>query len=71
MFRDFKVGDLLRMKESSQIFRNRDLDACLVLVTNEHPESSKYFYGTACSNLLREEQLWSYDQFYLLSKASC
>ncbi len=67
MVRDFKVGDLVKMKPSSEVFAALPASAGLVLVTQELPESPRFFYGRVCSS--GEEHLWSYDQFYLLSKA--
>ena len=67
MLRDFKVGDLVKMKPASEVFAALPASAGLVLVTQELPESPRFFYGRACSS--GEEHLWSYDQFYLLSKA--
>ena len=65
---DFKVGDLLKFKKGSSTFRELDGSASLVVVTRELPSSKRFFYGRACSTW--EEHLWSYDQFYLLSKGS-
>jgi hypothetical protein len=42
--------------------------ASLVIVTNELPASQRFFYGRVCAT--GDEHLWSYDQFYLLSKAN-
>jgi hypothetical protein len=65
--RDFKVGDLVKMKPASEVFAALPATAGLVLVTNELPTSPRFFYGRDCSS--GEEHLWSYDQFYLLSPA--
>ena len=67
MERDFKVGDLLRFKPSSEVFAALPATAGLVLVTKEIPGSSRFFYGRVCSS--EEDHLWSYDQFFLLSPA--
>jgi len=67
MNRDFKVGDLVKMKPASKAFQHLPASAGLVLVTNELPTSARMFYGRVCST--GEEHLWSYDQFYLLSRA--
>ena len=65
--RTFKVGDLVRMKPASDVFQHLPASASLVMVTDELPTSSRFFYGAVCAT--GEEHLWSYDQFYLLSKA--
>jgi len=66
--RDFKVGDLVKMKPASEVFAALPASAGLVLVTQELPESPRFFYGRVCAT--GDEHLWSYDQFYLLSKAN-
>ena len=68
MVRDFKVGDLVKMKPASEVFAALPASAGLVLVTQELPESPRFFYGRVCAT--GDEHLWSYDQFYLLSKAN-
>ncbi len=68
MVRDFKVGDLVKMKPASDVFAALPASAGLVLVTQELPESPRFFYGRVCAT--GDEHLWSYDQFYLLSRAS-
>lgn len=65
--RDFKVGDLLKFKPHSEVFQQLPASASLVVVTNELPTSPRFFYGAVCAT--GEEHLWSYDQFYLLSRA--
>ncbi len=67
MYRDFKVGDLVKMKPGSEVFQHLPASAGLVLVTDELPASNLMFYGRVCST--GEEHLWSYDQFCLLSPA--
>ncbi len=67
MVRDFKVGDLVKMKPSSEVFAALPASAGLVIVTNELPTSPRFFYGRVCAT--GDEHLWSYDQFYLLSRA--
>mgnify|MGYP003127437409 CR=1 FL=1 len=68
MLRNFKVGDLVRMKPASEVFAAMPAHAGLVIVTDEMPESSRFFYGLACHD--GEVHLWSTDQFYLVSKAN-
>jgi len=68
MNRDFKIGDLVKMKPGSKVFQHLPATSSLVMVTNELPTSAQFFYGRICST--GEEHLWSYDQFYLLSRAS-
>ena len=68
MVRDFKVGDLVKMKPASDVFAALPASAGLVLVTQELPESPRFFYGRVCAT--GDEHLWSYYQFYLLSRAS-
>ena len=65
--RDFRVGDLVKMKPASEVFQALPASAGLVLVTNELPTSPRFFYGRVCAT--GEEHLWSYDQFFLLSRA--
>ena len=65
---DFKVGDLLRFKPSSEVFAALPATAGLVLVTKEIPGSSRFFYGRVCHDS-EKEHLWSYDQFFPLSPA--
>jgi hypothetical protein len=67
MNRDFKLGDLVKMKSGSEVFQQLPASAGLVLVTDEVPSSPRFFYGRVCST--GEEHLWSYDQFCLLSPA--
>jgi len=68
VLKDFKVGDLVKMKPASEVFAALPASAGLVLVTQEVPGSSRFFYGLACHD--GATHLWSYDQFYLLSRAS-
>jgi hypothetical protein len=67
MNRDFKVGDLVKMKPGSEVFQHLPATAGLVLVTDELPANNQMFYGRVCST--GEEHLWSYNQFYVLSPA--
>ena len=67
MERKFKVGDLLKFKPASEVFAALHATSSMVLVTKEVPGSSRFFYGRVCSS--EEDHLWSYDQFYLLSRA--
>ena len=67
MVRDFKVGDLVKMKPGSEVFQALPAASSLVIVTNELPTSPRFFYGRVCAT--GDEHLWSYDQFYLLSRA--
>jgi len=67
MLTDFKIGDLVKMKPASEVFADMAASDCLVLVTDELESSSRFFYGLASHD--GETHLWSYDQFYLLSKA--
>ena len=66
MERKFKVGDLLKFKPASEVFAALPATAGLVLVTKEVPGNSRFFYGRACYDS-KEDHLWSYDQFYLVS----
>jgi len=66
--RKFKVGDLLKFKPASEVFAALPASAGLVLVTKEIPGSSRFFYGRVCYDS-KEDHLWSYDQFFLISKA--
>ena len=68
MERKFKIGDLLKFKPSSEVFAALPATAGLVLVTKEIPGSSRFFYGRVCYDS-QEDHLWSYDQFFLISKA--
>ena len=68
MERKFKVGDLLKFKPASEVFAALPASAGLVLVTRDIPGSSRFFYGRVCYDN-KKEHLWSYDQFYLVSKA--
>ena len=68
MERKFKVGDLLKFKPASEVFAALPATAGLVLVTKEVPGNSRFFYGRACYDS-KEDHLWSYDQFFLISKA--
>ena len=65
--KDFRVGDLVKMKPASEVFAAMPAADSLVLVTDEIEESSRFFYGLASHD--GETHLWSYDQFYLISKA--
>ena len=67
MNRDFKVGDLVKMKPASEVFAAMRASDCLVLVTDTLPSSKQFFYGLASHD--GQTHLWSYDQFYLLSPA--
>ena len=67
MLKGFKVGDLVKMKPASEVFAAMPASDCLVLVTQELPDSPRFFYGLASHD--GETHLWSYDQFYLVSKA--
>jgi hypothetical protein len=64
---EFKVGDLVQMEPVSEAFAALPAFDGLVIVTNELPTSSQFFYGQLCST--GEEHLWGYDQFCLLSPA--
>ena len=64
---DFEVGDLLQFKPASKVFQDLPASHSIVLVTQELPDSPRFFYGRASHD--GEEHLWSYDQFYLLSRA--
>ena len=68
MERKFKVGDLLKFKPASEVFAALPATAGLVLVTRDIPGSSRFFYGRVCYDS-KEDHLWSYDQFFLLSPA--
>lgn len=65
MAADFKVGDLVKFKEHSEVFAALPATSGLVLVTKDLPSSSQFFYGQLCAT--GEEHLWGYDQFCLLS----
>lgn len=67
MHRDFKIGDLVKMKPGSEVFQALPATSSLVIVTNELPTSPRFFYGRVCAT--GDEHLWSYDQFCLLSRA--
>ena len=67
MERKFKIGDLLKFKPSSEVFAALPATAGLVLVTKKVPGTSRFFYGRVCYD--NKDHLWSYDQFYLVSKA--
>jgi hypothetical protein len=67
MLTGFRAGDLVKMKPASEVFQHMPAADCLVLVTDELEESSQFFYGLASHD--GKIHLWSYDQFYLLSKA--
>jgi len=67
VLKDFKVGDLLKMKPASEAFAAMPATAGLVLVTQELPDNPRHFYGLACHD--GETHLWSVDQFYIISKA--
>jgi hypothetical protein len=66
--RKFEVGDLLKFKPASEVFAALPATAGLVLVTKKVPGSSRFFYGRVCYDN-KEDHLWSYDQFFLISKA--
>ena len=68
MKKEFDVGDLLKFKPASEVFAALPATAGLVLVTKKVPGSSRFFYGRVCYDS-KEDHLWSYDQFYLVSKA--
>ena len=68
MKRKFNIGDLLKFKPASEVFAALPATAGLVLVTKEVPGSSRFFYGRVCYDN-KEDHLWSYDQFFLVSKA--
>jgi len=68
VLKDFKVGDLVKMKPASESFAAMPATAGLVLVTKKVPGTSRFFYGLACH--AGKTHLWSYDQFYLLSRAN-
>ena len=68
MERKFEVGDLLKFKPASEVFAALPATAGLVLVTKKVPGSSRFFYGRVCYDS-KEDHLWSYDQFFLISKA--
>ena len=63
----FEVGDLLQMKPASQAFRGMPARASLVMVADKIENSSTFFYGIVCGT--GEKHLFSYDSFFLLSKA--
>ena len=63
----FEVGDLVRMKPAAQVFRVLPASASLVMVTKRLPCSPRLFYGIVCGT--GESHLFSYDSFYLVSKA--
>ena len=66
----FKVGDLVKFKESSwwRTDRASFVDprnvASLGLVTDSIESSNRFFYGLVCST--GETHLWSHDQFDLV-----
>ena len=69
---DFKVGDLLAFKPASKVncaLTSKPLMGTggLVLLAEKISGSKKHFYGYVGST--GEKHLWSYDQFYLVSKA--
>lgn len=74
MSTDFKIGDLVQLKKNSW-WRNKsstfrkmvDSHAGFVVVTDDLPESKKFFYGFLCG-YDGEVHLWSTDQFVLVSK---
>ena len=68
MNRDFELGDLVKFKKGSSPFRELEGTGGLVVVTQLLPASKKFFYGRVCST--GDEHLWSYDQFYLLSRTA-
>ncbi len=61
--RGFRVGDLVKFKKGSSPYPN---PAGLVLVTRLL-SGRTFFYGCKCFDT-GEEHLWSYDQFYLVSR---
>jgi len=65
--KNFKVGDLVRMEPVSEAFAALPAANSLVIVTNELPSSTRFFYGRVCST--GDEHLWNCDQFCLLSRA--
>ena len=74
MSRDFKVGDLVQLKEDSwwlnksPNFRNMvGRHGGFVVVTDSLPASKTFFYGFLCGHD-GEVHLWSTDQFNLVSK---
>ena len=64
---NFDIGDLLKMKPASQAFRAMPASDCLVVVADRVEKSSTFFYGIVCGT--GEKHLFSYDSFFLLSKA--
>jgi hypothetical protein len=64
---NFEVGDLLQMKPATLAFRSLPADASLVMVADKVEDSSTFFYGIVCGT--GEKHLFSYDSFFLLSKA--
>jgi len=64
---NFEVGDLLQMKPATLAFRSLPADASLVMVADKVEDSSTFFYGMVCGT--GEKHLFSYDSFFLLSKA--
>ena len=68
MVKNFKVGDLVRMEPVSEAFAALPAANSLVIVTNELPSSTRFFYGRVCYDN-KEDHLWSYDRFFLISKA--
>jgi len=64
--RGFRVGDLVKFKKGSSPYRSFDGVAGLVLVTRLL-SGRTFFYGCKCFDT-GEEHLWSYDQFYLVSR---
>ena len=65
----FEVGDLLKFKPASEVFAALPATAGMVLVTKILPTSERFFYGRLIDSSSNEEHLWSYDQFFLLSRA--
>jgi hypothetical protein len=66
--KQFRVGDLVKFKRGSSPFRSPAGVDGLVLVTRLL-SGRTFFYGCKCFDT-GEEHLWSYDQFYLVSKVS-
>ena len=63
----FDIGDLVKMRPASEVFKAMPAADCLVLVSRKagHP---RFFYGIASHD--GKQHLWSYDQFYLVCKAN-
>ena len=63
----FEVGDLLKFKPASKVFEALPASASLVLMTSKVPGSNRFFYGRQMN--ADEAHRWSYNQFYLVSRA--